>query len=255
MSNEEIGRHAPSILADVPHHSRKENYGFVPTTKVIDALRGEGFEVFEVSQRKTRILDRVPFTKHMVRMRHRNSFGINEVPELIFTNSHDGSSSYDLMNGIFRFICSNGLIAGDIFGSYKVRHMGDIVADVIEGTYKVMESTKEITNRIDTYKTVNLNWSEQIEFASAARAIVWGVTAPVTSADLLMYRRHEDAGTDMWRVLNRVQENIVRGGIQGMSANRRRITTRGINSINRDVEVNKALWNLADRFALDKVPA
>ena len=253
MMNSTIAQYAPSVMADCAHHSRKEHYGFVPTITVIDGLRKEGFEVFEVSQRNTRIADRKPFTKHMVRMRHASTFGANEVPELILTNSHDGSSSYELMSGIFRFICSNGLIAGDIFSTVKIRHMGDIVADVIDGTYKVMENTSAIADRIDTYKSINLSHDEQIIFAGAARKLMWGDSSPVDVSLINQERRYEDTGADLWRTFNRVQENLMQGGLSGRRTNGRRITTRGVGSIGRSVDLNRKLWTLADIVAQEKI--
>jgi len=252
IDNAALSAYAPSVLAAEPHRSRKDSYAFVPTIQVIDALRKEGFECFEVSQRNTRTPDRLCYTKHMVRMRHHSAFGKEEVPELILTNSHDGSSSYELMSGIFRFICSNGLISGDIFESYKVRHMGNIVEDVVTGTYKVMEQVNEITDRIDLYKTTELTADEQMHLAGTARTLVWGQNAPVSVEDLLLERRYQDAGKDLWRTFNRIQENVISGGLSGRSVNGRRITTRGVQSISRSVDVNRQLWNLADQLAMEK---
>ena len=34
----------------------------------------------------------------------------DSVPEVVFLNSHDGTSAYQLRMGIFRVVCTNGLI-------------------------------------------------------------------------------------------------------------------------------------------------
>ena len=52
------------------------------------------------------------FTKHLLRFRHDSMVegSGDEIPELILVNSHDGTSSYQLMAGICRTICAHGLI-------------------------------------------------------------------------------------------------------------------------------------------------
>jgi len=35
------------------------------------------------------------------------------VPEIVLTNSHDGYASFQLMAGVFKFVCSNGMIVAD----------------------------------------------------------------------------------------------------------------------------------------------
>ena len=60
-----------------------------------------------------------------------------------------------------------------------------------------------------------------------------------------MPRRPEDAGRDLWRTLNVVQEGILRGGLTRQTANDRRVRSRPITAIREDVRLNLALWDLA----------
>ena len=250
LSNDTIARYAPSVLAESAHSSRGERYTFIPTIRVIDALRVEGFQPFEVRQTKVRDLDKREHTKHMVRLRHVSSINGDEVPEIVLVNSHDGSSSYQLLAGVFRFVCSNGLIAGDIFSDVRVRHHGDVVNDVIEGSFKVLENTNAIVDRIDTYKAITLNDAEATVFANAALHLRWEEDkAPVTAEGLLATSRYQDAKPDLWTTFNRVQENMIKGGVAGRSARGRRMTTRGVTGVNENVKLNRALWTLADQFA------
>jgi hypothetical protein len=64
-------------------------------------------------------------------------------------------------------------------------------------------------------------------------------------SQLLTCRRAEDVGDDLWRVYNRVQENLLRGGLSRRSTMGRLTRTRAISSIRRDVELNGKLWDLA----------
>src|SRR5699024_11228611 len=46
----------------------------------------------------------------ILRLRREGHINGQEVPEIILLNSHDGSSSYQMIPGIFRFVCTNGLV-------------------------------------------------------------------------------------------------------------------------------------------------
>jgi hypothetical protein len=254
LSNSQIAYHAPSVMAEAAHESRGERYSFIPTIQVIDALRGEGFEPYEIRQTRVRDAGKREHTKHMVRMRHASQISTkDEVPEVILLNSHDGSSSYQIMSGVFRFVCSNGLIAGDMFNNIRVRHSGRIVDDVIEGATRVLEDAKQIGSRIADYKAITLDHDEQVAFAKAAGQARWGDDVPVTPYRMLTANRWQDNKADLWTTFNRVQENMLKGGISGRSATGRRMTTRAVGGVTENVKLNKALWTLADTMAALKL--
>jgi Domain of unknown function (DUF932) len=250
LSNDQIARYAPSVMAEEAHESRGERYAFIPTINVIDGLRNNGFQPFEVSQTKVRDQSKREFTKHMVRLRQS---GVNvsgaEVPEIILLNSHDGSSSYQLLSGFFRFVCANGLISGNVQEDIRVRHSGNVVDDVIEGATRVLDNLELANNSIDTFKSTKLEFEEQLVFANSALQLRWGDNAPVVAESLLRARRFDDNKPDLWTTFNRVQENLLRGGLNGRSASGRRSTTRAIGGVNENVKLNRALWSLADGMA------
>lgn len=251
LSNEQIAAYAPSVLAENAHESRGDRYTFIPTVQVIDGLRSEGFQPFEVRQTRVRDVSKREHTKHMVRLRHASSIAAEgEVPEIVLLNSHDGSSSYQLLAGVFRFVCSNGLIAGDVIEDVRVRHSGNVVDDVIEGSFRVLDDTKRVVERIHAYKSVGLLPSEQRAFANAAVRLRWDDgKAPVDADSLLTAQRHVDVASDLWTTFNRVQENLIKGGLGGRTARGRRMRTRAVAGVNENVRLNRALWSLADSMA------
>jgi hypothetical protein len=254
LSNAQIGHYAPSVMAEGAHHSRGDKYSFIPTIQVIDGLRAEGFAPYEVRQTKVRSIDKREHTKHMVRMRHVSHIDTAaEVPEIILLNSHDGSSSYQLMAGVFRFVCSNGLIAGDITENVRVRHTGNVVDNVIEGATRILHETEEVVARIGEYKGIELSQSESMAFATAAMQMRWGDVSPVKPTSLLQVSRYADQKSDLWTVFNRVQENLIKGGVAGRAATGRRTTTRAVGGVTENVKLNKALWTLADSMAALKI--
>jgi hypothetical protein len=257
ISNDIIAQYAPSILATEAHHTRGERYTFIPTINVIDGLRANGFAPYEVRQTRVRNADRREHTKHMVRLRHPDAIGNqSEVPELILLNSHDGTSSYQLLAGFFRFVCSNGLIAGDVTNDVRIRHTGNVVDDVIEGSYQVIENVTNLAERIDLYKSIQLTTDEQQLLANAAADVRWGDNnSLIRNSELLLPRRWEDNKSDLWTAFNRIQENMVKGGMMGRSKTGRRTRTREVGGVSENVKLNRALWTLADEFAKLKTAA
>lgn len=252
LTNDEIARVAPSVLATEAHESRGERYAFIPTIQVLDGLRKEGFQPYEVRQTLVRNPGKRDFTKHMVRLRPINEVGTqrDEAGEIILINSHDGSSSYQLLAGFFRFVCSNGLIAGDVCEDIRVRHTGRVVDDVIEGSFRVLDNLEQAEERIDTYKSITLQPEEQLLFANAALDLRWGEgNNPVSNRSVLLPNRYEDNKADLWTTFNRVQENLINGGLRGRTTTNRRMTTRAVTGVNENVKLNRALWSLADGMA------
>src|SRR3546814_16725720 len=70
--------------------------------------------------------------------------------------------------------------------------------------------------------------------------------APITESQNLMPRRHDDSRRYLWSVVNRTQENLIKGGLSARAANGRRQTTRPVQGIDNGIRLNRALWLLAD---------
>ena len=98
-----------------------------------------------------------------------------------------------------------------------------------------------------------LGQDEQQAFAKAALQLRWGDDAPINTNRLLAAHRHEDVKGDLWTTFNRVQENMLKGGVPGRSSTGRRTTTRAVGGVNENVKLNKALWTLADSMAALKL--
>lgn len=252
LSNDEIMRAAPSIFADAPHESRSERYCYIPTSAVLEELRKEGFEPFFACQTAVRKSDKKEHTKHMLRLRHAGQVNGQEANEIILLNSHDGSSSYQMIAGMFRFVCANGMVCGDTLGDVRIRHTGNVVGEVIEGAYSVLDTFEEVGEQRDTMKSLSLGEREQEIFANAVLQYRYDDPerpAPVTDSQLLMPRRNEDNKNDLWSTVNRVQENMIKGGIRGRNSKGRRMRTRAVRGIDQDVKLNRAIWSLANEMA------
>lgn len=260
LSNDALRAIAPSIFAAQPWSEVSDRYRFIPTVDVLDKMRAEGFVPVAARQGRTRIPGKADFTLHEIRLRRAQDMeNLSKVGdqafELLLRNSHDRTSGYTVEAGIFRLVCSNGLVvcSGNI-DSVKARHSGsgDLVRDVIDASFKVVEEAPAIMAQIQDWSGVRLSPEEQHAFATAAAELRTS-TLSVTADQLLVGRRYADNSSadgkrDLWRTMNVVQENLLRGGIHAHDANARIRRTRAVKSIPEDTRINKALWVLSEQM-------
>jgi len=155
-------RAAPSIFAEGKDPSRSERYTYIPTIDVLRGLRKEGFEPFMVAQSKSRIEGKTDFTKHLIRMRHAAQVVAKpEANEIILINSHDGASSYQMLAGVFRFVCCNGLVVGDVVEDIRIPHKGNVQDDVIEGAFRVLDEFEAVESSAEAMKSLQLEPREE----------------------------------------------------------------------------------------------
>lgn len=251
---------APSIFAETKHESRSDRFAYIPTWNVVQAMMREGFQPVAARQGFSRTEGKADFTKHVIRFRHPDARpGTDVVPEVLLMNAHDGTSSYRVMGGAFRGICKNGLIAAEqMVGDVKIGHKGNVADQVIEGTYEVVENVGKLIGNLDTWRGLDLSRDEQVAFAESAHVLRFEdasqtMQEAIAPPKLLIAHRPEDNGSDLWRTFNRVQENVIRGGLTGYgraaSGRMRRTTTRPINNIDQDTKLNRALMVLASKMA------
>lgn len=260
LTDAEIRKAAPSVFAQSPHSSRSGKYAYISTATVLDGLRKEGFMPFLVVQAGTRSEDKQGFTKHLIRLRHASRLVVGEeAPEIALINSHDGSSGYRMFAALHRIVCANGLTVSESVDDVRVRHVGEIVDNVIEGAYRILDKFDAVNQSVGGMKSLALNRGEQLAFANTALGLRFdreeGEAMPVTPDQILNPRRREDGGDSLWTVFNRTQENLVRGGIQTRTANNRRTRTRAVQGIDQNIQLNRALWRLSEEMAKLKAAA
>lgn len=248
LSDDAIRAVAPSIFALEAHEDRSQRYAHIPTIKVVNGLRENGFEPFAVAQTRVRDEGRREYTKHMVRLRHRNAIVAPEANEIIVLNSHDGTSGYQMLGGMIRFVCLNRMVIGDGIEEVRIRHSGNVVDNVIEGAHTILDQFEQVEENREEMKALTMNPREQQIFANAAMALRYDEPekAPIAARQLLRTRRADDTRENLWNTFNVVQENLVRGGLPGTSASGRRTRTRAVTGVTQDVKLNRALWVLAE---------
>jgi hypothetical protein len=264
LSESELRKKAPSIFAESAAADVSGRYLFLPTWEILQRIKADtGLVPVRVAEQKCRERDGV-FARHEIVLRQPGHDAMREwrVGDTVFecrlTNSHDRSSAYALDPGLFRFACSNGLLVPDsMLPGVRVKHVGagdsGVVSDIIDGCVRVLHEAPTMQDRIDGMRTRTWAVPEQLAFAKAAAGLRWDEGKEVIRPELLLgVRRFDDKGADEWSVLNRVQENLIKGGIHDIKREPgkrlRRVTSRGVASIVENQKINKALFTLAEEM-------
>lgn len=220
-----------------------EKYSFVSTKQICEPILSQGWKVMSANQVRTKDEDRIGYQKHVIKFYNEDYKIDDDYPNIIFLNSHDGTSSLKILAGIFRLVCSNGLVVA----KHEVENIRFIhkkinqsqIAFVMAG---VIKQIPIISKNVEEMKKKELTRLQQIEFARKAMMIRWDekTSLEIDPEGVLTVRRDEDVEPTLWNVYNKVQENLIKGGFQGI-----RHTVRAIKNVDRDITMNKQLWDLA----------
>ena len=211
--------------------------------------------------RKSRGKDTI-FSKHMVTFQNpeikiTSKDGDNAFPRIILTNSHDGLQAFKFSVGIFRLVCSNGLVVADEkFSDFKIRHKGYTFAELRD---VVAQAVKDLPNKVEVLNKMRnkiLTQDEKQKLALDAMLIRAGITPDSDKAkkfeydeetieDILEPKRNEDKGDDLWKVFNVIQEKITQGEFHAALKGAKVRKVRKIKSFEKDLQVNKELFKLA----------
>ena len=250
LSLEALRQQAPAVFAPSAHERVSPKYTFIPSSRVVEGLMSAGFLPVDARQTRARSMSAL-HARHVVRFRRRYesvSLRDQSIPELILVNDHSGSASYQLRMGIYRAICSNGMIVSrGAFPTYCVAHRGNVIDEVVARALQVSEQFERLAHQVERMEQHRMLKDEQLAFAAQALALRFKGPAEcgMQPSQLLTCRRVEDAGDNLWVVLNRVQEHLCQGGLTRLSLGGRLTRLRPIRSIGRDVKLNSQLWDLA----------
>lgn len=266
---DQLARSAPAIFTDRGDDARSEKYGHMSTLDSIIALADHGFQPVRAIQRPKRVGGN-NFSQHMLTFQNQSvsaEFEGDTAPEIILYNSHDGSSSMKLFGGAFRFICSNGMVAGEGF-QHKLMHRGaDISADFESLVIDTAEKLPTLMQTIADLKAIKVNKEQAIEYTEEALGLRWNYARSQSAVDAAggtgsfatlrtvggthTPRRAGDEGMDAYTLYQRTQEALIRGGVPLLSYTKRnpygalRVAS-ALRSVPDTVKVNRALWDITE---------
>lgn len=252
MNNHEF---FPSVFADSPSPLVSNKYQFIRTSEVLETLSSLGWNPREMSEVKARKPHTKGFQKHLVRLTNPEFIATkkvgDEVPEIVLTNSHNGKNSFSFRIGIYRLVCSNGLvIPTEEFTNITIKHIGNMASQIQEVVGRMSSSFSGVFSDIQKMKSKQLTPAEMYSFSKRAlrtRSLTLEENFSSRAEEILAAQRPEDEGNDLWKIYNRVQENLIRGNFEIKTKKGSR-KGASIKSIDRGIGINEALWNLAKTY-------
>lgn len=237
---------------DHPHPAVSAQYVHIDTNQFIAAMEQEGFRVFDIRRNLARARD-ANYSRHMVRFEHADQLynGSEARPQVLFMNSHDRTCAATVAAGLIRWACFNGLVAGDHLQRISTRHTGDVARDLIARAAALARNSEQLFSQIERWKRKEIAPTQALNLAERAVALRWPdqPAGRFDLAQILKPRRAEDEGNSLWRVFNRIQESLTKGGLEGRSVTGRTIVSRPLNEINVDMRFNSQLWSAAAELA------
>ena len=157
ISDDQMRRFAPSVFASQPIEGVSERYSFLPTSSILNGMRENGWVPVRAQEQSIRTEARRGFQKHVVRfarVEHLQTWEKNQVrPEVVLVNSHDKSSAYQLHCGLFRLVCTNGMVVSDgTFQRISIKHSGFNPDSVIEASFKALNAVPDIMNKVQLFQ-------------------------------------------------------------------------------------------------------
>jgi hypothetical protein len=251
LTRKELIELVPSAFANQQSPKVSNKYTFISTSTVLDDMEKLGWEPFNASQRKSRKSEDAMFTKHLIRLRNNEVGKIGDsIPEVVLTNSHDGRNAFTLHAGLFRLVCSNGLVIADTtFEQVKIKHQWysfDEIRKIMDG---MLEVVPKVITQVQELNAISLSDDQQVDFATKALLTRYPKgNENLNVEDLLSPVRQGDRGDQLWKIFNVVQEKLIKGGLVFNNKKEKMQKLRPIINIDRRIEVNKKLWELTEAY-------
>jgi len=135
------------------------------------------------------------------------------LPQITVINSVDKSSAFKIVGGVFRLVCTNGLVAGTIFDSERIIHrqgptferkynsLPERIVALIEDTVVAAQAFEELaTQELTADQMVAITGNLTMSRKAKAKTIE-NILLPET-------RRTADQGDNVWSLFNLVNENL-----------------------------------------------
>jgi hypothetical protein len=225
IGKEQLKELAPSAFVSKPHPKMGNSYRFVNTEDIIDKLIEDGFKPFNASQlnyRKGGNLNE-SYQFHEVSFYHPNLVVLNdddksieEIFEVIITNSHNGYSKFRLYCSFYGLKNNNDMLCiSDDLGGIINKNMVQI-KDIDPNTLfnEITNHFLDMVKCIKKMKDTTLTKVQQIDVA-AKMAIIRHLKQDgkfnYDAKDLLIPQTDEKTKRDLWSTYNVVIEKLING--------------------------------------------
>lgn len=261
LSNDDIRRVCPMALHTMPTNPDvSDKYVHANTMTVVEDLAKLGWFPVQAKQCRNKKNSSGIRSFHMIALQNpdvkitkisdNGETIVDTYPRIILTNSHDGFNSFKFMVGLFRLVCSNGLVVcNNQMVDMSIRHINYNFEELRRIVASAIEQVPNIVNTMNDMRNIMLTDEQKTALATEVVKIRKGVEddenyvvdAEVVE-DILTPVRNEDNGNDLWTIFNICQEKMIKGGFGLQSKTNKLRKQKGITSIKNDIEFNRKLW-------------
>lgn len=269
LSNDDIRRMCPLAFKETPTNPGVSGrYTQANTATVIDDLAKLGWYPVQAKQAREkkgssgiRSFHMIAFQNPDIKIHKTLESGekvVDTYPRIILTNSHDGFNSFKFMVGLFRLVCSNGLVVcSDQMVNMSIRHINYDFEELRRVVATAIEQVPGIVKTMNDMRNITLTDEQKINLATEVVKIRKGIEDDQqfaldaeTVESVLEPVREEDKANDLWTVFNICQEKLIKGGFSAVGKNNKTRKQRGITSIKKDMDFNQRLWGVASRYLI-----
>ena len=268
LTEDEIRQRCPLVFATSPTNSKvSEKYTVANTYTVIQDMEKLGWKVVRAAQRRATKKSSGRFSYHMVALQNPDIKITKQVdggeetvecfPQIILTNSHDGLSCFQFRVGLYRCICSNGLVISDAeLSEFKIRHIYYSFENLRAVVGRILEALPSKVERMSQMSNVLLSEDQKLDFAKKALSIRKGIKEEELQADEETYKdlltpvRKEDEGSSLWNVYNVLQEKIVKGGYTTAEEGKKARKVRKVTSFIKELDFSRRIDEVAQSYLM-----
>ena len=238
-----------------------DKYVMATTMDVVSDMAKLGWYPVEAKQCRGKKNSKGILSFHMIAFQNpdikvSNGNEVEAFPRIILQNSHDGFNSFKFMCGLFRLVCSNGLIVADEeFANLAIRHINYTFEELRDTINVVIAKLPEKIEVLNHMRETELSDEEKADFAKKVIKIRKGLDvddnldiSDDTITDILTPIRQEDNGNSLWNVFNVLQEKVIKGNFNFSSDGKKSRKMRKIVSPVKDIKINTDLFNVANSY-------
>ena len=222
-------------IRNVQRIKQKEFY--IPTLDIVTKLQNEGWRLSGVAEQRGR---NRKISNNYVQLQHpdfavQNNKGKNEAfTSITLSNSCNGNQPLQMSLGMFRQVCSNGLVRFDQHAeTEKIKHNEINYRDLDRFVTSMNSKANRLLTEVNEMKRKGLSIEDMKKLAIEAASLRYDDLSLINIDDLFAVNRVEDESNDLWTVFNRIQENL----------------THDITNMKEDIKLNQQLFSLAESFA------
>ncbi len=205
-----------SFTQDQKHSIKSDRFVPIQPSQLATVMADHGFDMVHLKSGRGRNPDRKDFQTTIARYRSRDAFEVQGLAFDIILKVPHLYGSMQAVLGLFRGVCANQLNVGQHFANVKVRHTGQPMELLNELIPALVAQREQLVGTITAMQARDVTPREVVELAQRVAQIrLCDANAiNVQVQDIIRPRRMEDAGNDLFTVMNVLQENVMRYGLR-----------------------------------------